>query len=108
MQHRDLTCLALSRPLPAFHRLSLLAPPSFHPSSGLMPRPGTSALVRSYACSRSLGHQVSVRLKRREARDGYERRLPGLGMPRRNAGEEGSRGDLIVHFMVEDGGDGES
>eukprot|EP00903_Cladosiphon_okamuranus_P014608 g13546.t1 len=51
---------------------------------------------------------VSVRLRRREARDGYERRLPGLGMPRRNAGEEGSRGDLIVHFMVEDGDGGES
>lgn len=48
--------------------------------------------------------QVSVRLKRREARDGYERRLPGLGMPRRHDGEEGSRGDLIVHFMVEDEG----
>ncbi|CAM9722072.1 unnamed protein product [Ectocarpus sp. 13 AM-2016] len=38
-----------------------------------------------------------------EVRDGYERRLPGLGMPRRNdGGEDGSsnRGDLIVHFMV--------
>ncbi|CAM9747517.1 unnamed protein product, partial [Ectocarpus sp. 4 AP-2014] len=46
---------------------------------------------------------ISMRLKRREARDGYERRLPGLGMPRRNdGGEDGSsnRGDLIVHFMV--------
>lgn len=50
--------------------------------------------------------QVSVRLRRRDARDGYERRLPGLGMPRRNDGEEGGRGDLIVHFMVEDGGGG--
>ncbi|CAN0308747.1 unnamed protein product, partial [Ectocarpus sp. 8 AP-2014] len=46
---------------------------------------------------------ISMRLKRREARDGYERRLPGLGMPRRKeGGEDGSsnRGDLIVHFMV--------
>lgn len=46
--------------------------------------------------------KISIRLKAREARDGYERRLPGLGMPRRKE-EEGTRGDLIVHFMVENG-----
>lgn len=49
--------------------------------------------------------QIPIRLRRKEAKDGYERRLPGLGMPRRNDGEEGSRGDLIVHFMVEGEGD---
>lgn len=46
--------------------------------------------------------KISIRLKAREARDGYERRIPGLGMPRRKE-EEGTRGDLIVHFMVENG-----
>ncbi|CAN0019261.1 unnamed protein product [Scytosiphon promiscuus] len=51
--------------------------------------------------------KISMRLKRKEARDGYERRFPGLGMPRRNDGEEGGRGDLIVHFMAE-GDDAES
>eukprot|EP00904_Undaria_pinnatifida_P006232 jgi/Undpi1/2739/HiC_scaffold_14.g06117.m1 len=45
-----------------------------------------------------------IRLKRGEAGDGYERRLPGLGMPKRKSDgeEEGARGDLIVHFIVED------
>lgn len=54
--------------------------------------------VYTFCCT-----QVSVRLKRGEATDGYERRLPGLGMPRRKEGEEeGGRGDLVVQFIVED------
>lgn len=47
--------------------------------------------------------KLSVRLKAREVRDGYERRFSGLGMPRRK-GPERSRGDLVVHFFVADGG----
>ena len=47
--------------------------------------------------------QVSVKLGQGEVVDGYERRLPGLGMPRRS-GEDSdgrsSRGDLVVHFEV--------
>ncbi len=69
----------------------------------LPPPPHRTFFTPSHLC-RAPRPQVSVRLKRREARDGYERRLPGLGMPRRHDGEEGSRGDLIVHFMVEDEG----
>ncbi|CAM9694198.1 unnamed protein product [Ascophyllum nodosum] len=47
--------------------------------------------------------KVSVKLGQGEVVDGYERRLPGLGMPRRS-GEDSdgrsSRGDLVVHFEV--------
>lgn len=93
------------------HPASLVTPTIFRRDSAgfifFAPHPDRlldSDCLRS-ACARGC-EQISMRLKRKEARDGYERRFPGLGMPRRNDGEEGSRGDLIVHFMAE--GDAES